>query len=134
MKKIGANGEPEYTFFETLNLGYKKYDLEDTIYLIVNGENIPIQLELISTENKRSISEDTRQIMTADSTTMNVVTGYSQSNYHVTNTKFSISQKDMRKILSAHNIYFRYYTEAYVITTELKGRKLKHLKELINTT
>jgi len=131
VKKI-SDKETSYHVYDVLILTSYSYKLDDKVFLIIDDEVFPMSIESKEFENSREVSEKTEDIMTSDSTTMSVVTGYSEYNRKITRFSYCLPEHVISKIKSSNQILFRYYAGPDMITVQLQKRKLDKLKELIN--
>ena len=131
LKEVNASGNASYTFYETIQLSSSAHNLENKIYWLIEAEIIPIninpQIELLT-----EIDKQTDDILTADSTKVEVVTGYSTYQVRQFKINYTLSPQDMERILSVEELRLRYYSGPSMITTRLHGRDLARLKELIS--
>ena len=127
-----SDKETSYHVYDVLILTSYSYKLDDKVFLIIDDEVFPMSIESKEFENSREVSEKTEDIMTSDSTTMSVVTGYSEYNRKITRFSYCLPEHVISKIKSSNQILFRYYAGPDMITVQLQKRKLDKLKELIN--
>ena len=90
-------------------------------------------IDRIELENVKTISENSTDIQTLDSTTVSVITGYSENNRKITRFSYKIPVSTMMEIKKASKIYFRYYSGPNMITVKPKKISIKKIKELIDT-
>ncbi len=131
LKEIMSNAEPTYTFYDKLSLSSDSYSIENKMYIILPNEIIPIQIEDQETDLLTKISEDTGSIKTSDSTSVTVVTGYSQSDRKIIKIKYKVDPDIIEKMVNSDEIKFRYYAGPNMITIRLRGSELGKLKKLI---
>ena len=127
-----SDKETSYHVYDVLILTSYSYKLDDKVFLIIDDEVFPMSIESKEFANSREVSEKTEDIMTSDSTTMSVVTGYSEYNRKITRFSYCLPEHVISKIKSSNQILFRYYAGPDMITVQLQKRKLDKLKELIN--
>jgi hypothetical protein len=132
IKTIDKNKDKTYTVYDALNMSSMSFSLENKVYIIADEEVFTMQLLSKETENTKSMSEDTEDVMTSDSTQITVVTGYSENNRKITRFSYHIPEAVILKILSANQVLFRYYAGPEMLTIKLSGNQLKQLKKLIN--
>ncbi len=84
-------------------------------------------------ENVKTISENTTDIQTSDSTTVSVTTGYSENNRKITRFSYKIPISTIMEIKKANQISIRYYSGPSMITVKPKNLSIKKIKELIDT-
>ena len=93
-----------------------------------------MSLEQMELENARDISETTSNILTSDSTTVSVITGYSEDNMKITRLSYRIPAATMEKIRSSDNLILRYYSGPSMITVKPRNKSIRKLKQLIDMT
>ena len=88
-------------------------------------------IDRIELENVRSISENTSSISTSDSTSVSVVTGYSENNRKITRFKYKIPVTTIAKIKESNQLSLRYYSGPSMISVKPKKKSINKLKQLI---
>jgi hypothetical protein len=83
-------------------------------------------------ENTKEIEEKKEDVMTSDSTSISVVTGYSENNRKITRFSYELPDHVIAKIKDADQVIFRYYSGPDMLTITLKGIKISKLKQLID--
>jgi hypothetical protein len=92
-----------------------------------------MEIEKKEYENAKVLKEKKEDIVTSDSTSISVVTGYSEYNKKITRFTYKLPEKVIEEIKSAERVLFRYYSGPDMLTIILDNRKLRKLKELIYT-
>ncbi len=87
-----------------------------------------ILIDAIEYEYTKSITEDTENILTSDSTSVSIVTGYSENNNKITRFSYSLSDEIVSKLKYSNLVLFRYYAGPSMLTVKLKNRNLSKLK------
>lgn len=131
VKEIDKNNVQSYTIYENLKLKINSFDLEQTVYLIIGEKSYPIKIEMQENTIRHDFSENTKSILTADSTKITVVTGYTNVNWRNITYSYNLPSQVISEILNAQEIRFRYYAGPVWMTTRLSGLSLKRLKQLI---
>ena len=132
IKENNSKNEISYTAYDVLTLTSSSFKLEDKVILIIDNVAHPMTIDRIELENVKSISENTTDIMTSDSTTVSVVSGYSENNRKLTRFSYQIPDSTMAKIKSSTQLSYRYYSGPSLITIKPKKRSLQKIKELID--
>jgi hypothetical protein len=91
-------------------------------------------IDKMELENVRSISENTDNISTSDSTSVSVITGYSEDNRKITRFRYKIPSATMAKIKESDRFSLRYYSGPSMITVKPRNKSIRMIKQLINTT
>jgi len=131
LKEFHENRDISYTVFDVLVMSTRSYNLEDKVYLMINDEVFPITFDRMEAENSTLISEDKKSVMTADSTEVSVVTGYTQYSRKNFKIAYALNEQIIKKLLQADDVRFRYYSGPNMITTKMKQGDLRQLKKLI---
>lgn len=133
IKEIRAN-EVTFKVYDIVSLIRNSFQLEDKVFLIVDkSEVIPMIIENTEHENLKTIAEEKKDILTADSTKVSIVTGYTEDNRKIARLSYSLNQSMVDKIDNSKEIMFRYYSGPDMITIKLTGYDLNKLKRLIRT-
>ena len=131
IKELNPNNEISYTAYDVLSLSSSSFKLEDKVILIIDNEAYPMVIDRIELENVRSISENTSSISTSDSTSVSVVTGYSENNRKITRFKYKIPLTTIAKIKESNQLSLRYYSGPSMISVKPKKKSINKLKQLI---
>lgn len=131
IKEIKSDNEITYTVYDILSMSTSSYNLEDTMYLILGDEVIPINIDYQKTENSSRISEDTGSILAADSSKVSVVTGYTQYKWKNIQISYKLSSEIINKISNSDEVNLRYYSGPNMITIRMNYYDLKRLKKMI---
>jgi len=131
IKELNPNNEISYTAYDVLSLSSSSFKLEDKVILIIDNEAYPMVIDRIEIENVRSISENTSSISTSDSTSVSVVTGYSENNRKITRFKYKIPLTTIAKIKESNQLSLRYYSGPSMISVKPKKKSINKLKQLI---
>lgn len=133
VKEIFADGSSTITVYDVLNLFENSFNLSDEVYLIVDDSFYQLKILKAEHDHIKTISENTDNIMTADSSYTTVVTGYSENNSKISKFEYMLTDEMIEKIKTANKVSYRYYAGPNMITMELKPKSLEKLKELILT-
>jgi len=134
VKAINPKNEMSYIAYDVLSLSSSSFKLDEKVILIIDNEAYPMVIDKIELENVRSISENTTNISTSDSTTASVITGYSENNRKITRFRYKIPITTMEKIKESNQFTLRYYSGPSMITVKPKKKSIKKLKLLIDIT
>lgn len=121
-----------YVLYDAIKLLESSFDIDtEKMYLIVDNEVFPMTNSYEKQYNNRSIHKNTQEVMQADSTKISVVTGYDEVTKKVYQMTHSLSSEMIRCIENARIVILRYSAGPDLINSEIEGRDLKHLKQLI---
>ncbi len=132
IKEIKTNKETTIKVYDVLSLTSSGFKLDDKVFMIVDNNVYPMTIDNIEYEQSKSISENSEDIITSDSTSISVVTGYSENSKKITRFSYKLSDEIINKIKNSNQVLFRYYAGPSMMTIKLKDRYLSELKELID--
>lgn len=132
VKEINPENEVLYTAYDVLSLSASSFRLDEKAYFLIDNEACPVVIDRMELENVRNISEDTENILRSDSTTVTVVTGYSENNRKITRFSYNIPASVISKIRGSEQLALRYYSGPSMITVKPRSKSVKKLKQLID--
>jgi hypothetical protein len=133
VKEVDQNNNVSYRAYDVLSLTSSSFKFDEKAVLIIDNKPYPMVIDRIELENVKTISENSTDIQTLDSTTVSVITGYSENNRKITRFSYKIPVSTMMEIKKASKIYIRYYSGPNMITVKPKKISIKKIKELIDT-
>jgi hypothetical protein len=133
VKEIDQNNNVSYRAYDVLFLTSSSFKLDEKVILIIDNKPYPMVIDEMELENVKTISENTTDIQTSDSTTVSVTTGYSENNRKITRFSYKIPVSTIMEIKKANQISIRYYSGPSMITVKPKNLSIKKIKELIDT-
>ena len=131
LKEDSAGLATRYKVYDVLRLNPNAFNLNDTIYVLVDGKSTPLTIESMQVENFSHLSEDTETMLTADSSKVSVITGYKQHQVKVFKISYELCAEVIEKIKQAEDIRFRYYAGPNMITLRVRGRNMNTLQKVI---
>jgi len=131
VKETGPGNETTYKAYDVLYLTSSAFKLDDKVFFIIDNEAYPMTLDRIELENTRSISENTSSVSTSDSTSVSLVTGYSENDRKITRFSYKIPMSTLEKIKTANQFSLRYYSGPDMITVKPKQKSVRKIRELI---
>lgn len=132
VKEVDQNNNVSYSAYDVLFLTSSSFRLDEKVILIIDNKPYPMVLDKIELENEKTISENTTDIQTSDSTTVSVTTGYSENNRKITRFSYKIPVSTVMEIKKADQLSIRYYSGPSLITVKPKKLSIKKIKELID--
>jgi len=132
IKEINSENEISYTAYDVLSLSSSSFKLDEKVFLIIDNEAFPMIIDKMELENVKSISENAENILTSDSTTVSVISGYSENNRKITRFCYKIPVATMTKIKDSNQLSLRYYSGPSMITVKPKKKSINKLKQLID--
>ena len=133
VKEVDKNNNVSYQAYDVISLTSSSFRVDEKAILIIDNKPYPMEIDKIELENVKTISESTTDIQTLDSTTVSVITGYSENNRKITRFSYKIPISTIMEIKKANQIYIRYYSGPNMITVKPKKLSIKKIKELIDT-
>jgi hypothetical protein len=132
VKEIDQNNNVSYRAYDVLFLTSSSFKLDEKVILIINNKPYPMVIDKIELENVKTISENTTDIQTSDSTTVSVTTGYSENNRKISRFSYKIPVSTIMEIKKADQLSIRYYSGPSMITVKPKKLSIMKIKELID--
>ncbi len=131
-KEISQGGNSSYFVYDILELKELSSTINDTIFLIIDEHIFPIKVQERQTYGKTIKRTKTDNILTSDSTTTTVITGYREENRMVEKIKYQLGNKEIEAIKNAKKLKFRYYSEPEMITIKISHLNLMRIKRFIS--
>lgn len=132
VKEIRADQQASYHIYDVLYLTNSSFKLEDKAFIIVDNDPFPVVIDHKELENTKELIPQKADVMTSDSTTMSVITGYSENNQKITRFSYALPAEAALKIDQAKKVSFRYYAGPSMITVSLQSGQLNKFKQLIH--
>jgi hypothetical protein len=132
LKVIDKTGtKVNYTIYDQLSMRTSAGQINDTVFIMVDGQVFPKKTEGLTLVKRSGVSTSTEQVMTADSTLVDIVSGVETQTWKEASFHYSISPLLAAKMRAAADMRFIYYIGPHIITTKLDQRQLKRLRKLI---
>jgi len=132
VKEVDKNNNVSYRAYDVLFLTSSSFKLDEKVILIIDNKPYPMVIDKFELENVKTISENTTDIQTSDSTSVSVTTGYSENNRRITRFSYKIPVSTIMEIKKADQLSIRYYSGPSLITVKPKKLSIKKIKELID--
>lgn len=131
VKQLDRHGVAQYRLYDVVVLHANAFRLEDKIFMLLDEK--PVNLQPLKREDDVMVSRDVERddILTADSTKISVVTGYSENKYRITRLEYLLTSETVNQIQATTTIQFRYYSGPNIITVSFSPEKVQRLKELL---
>lgn len=133
IKEVKSDSLDQYRAYDLIKLRINSFMLDNNVFIIVDNEVFPVDVEHVDSEIRSTISENRKNILTSDSTKISVVTGYNEHKSKIYRITYIIDNAIIEKIKSSQNVMLRYYAGPDMITIKIKGFNLKLLKKIIAT-
>jgi hypothetical protein len=124
--------ETSYSAWDILTLTNSSFTPDAKVFYIIDNEVFPMKVDRMELENTKDISEEFSSLSTSDSTSVSVVTGYSENNLKKTRFNYTIPPEIMDKIKGSEQFIIRYYAGPHMITVKPKTRSLQKIKQLVD--
>lgn len=116
-----------------LNNVIGNYNLESTAYVILDERPFKLSLQNIDYQNFQNIESNTEEILTADSTEIEIITDYNIERSRYISTNYDISYELQTEILKTEQLLIRFYLGPLMVDYRYSQTQLRRLKELIST-
>ena len=134
LKERYPEGKSSWKVFDILTMSPNSYNLEPTVHLIVDGAVFRLSVDTKESDRSVSISEETETILTADSTEVDVITGYTESITRKHRISYTLNALIIQRIGVCQEVRFRYYAGPDMTTTRLNGWDLHRLQKIMART
>lgn len=118
---------------DNLSLHFPSRSINSEIYWIVDNEVFAIETDYLDYHHHTSIEEDKSEILTADSSKVAVVTGYTERKYDISNLSYSLPSLLLEKLSNAKSVIVQYYAGAEMIQIKLSRKQVKRLKKIFQS-
>ncbi|MDY0198273.1 MAG: hypothetical protein RBR68_10720 [Tenuifilaceae bacterium] len=131
IKEVKSDSWYQYRVYDFIRLKRSSFGLEKKVFIIVDNVPFKVDIEFIESEIFSQIDEQRKDVLTADSTKISVVTGYTESQSRDYRFTYLIENEVIEKIEKSGNVMLRYYSGPDLITIKIRGINLSNLKKLI---
>lgn len=131
--EISADGERDYVLYTDITKRSGSFHIEDLVYMSIDGNVIEKSISSKQTDDFVKRSENTDSVMTADSSTVRVVTGYSESHYSKDKIELSFTAEEVRQIMDCEELLYKYYFGPEAVTIKIYKYQLDPLKDFFST-
>jgi len=126
-------GEPlTIRMYEVLNLSQEAFALEDSLYLIIDKRAHVVKMQGKAVNGLNSLETSTETVMKNDDSTVDVISGFSQTQINQYKFSYEIDNRLARRIASCRQLSFRYYAGPHMMTVKLSANELARLKRIVN--
>lgn len=130
--KLTREGHPSsISVYDVITTSSSRFNLSPEVYLLVDNQSFRMSVKSVEFLSNRNISENTKDILTADSSTVKVVTGYTLSEQQITRYEYDLTPEVISAILRAKYLAFRYYAGPEMITMEADAAKMAAIRQLM---
>lgn len=105
--------------------------IDSLMYLVTDTKTYTIEIKNLEKEFKKEIDTDTEKIIKADSTKIDVITGYNEYYYQIFKFNYTLTDDMIQAIIQSKQIKFRYYSGLSMITVVIKNQNLDKIKEVL---
>ena len=126
-----TNGNTTFHVYDVLTLDHGSFDIDEKLYLIIDGKAYAIKSDSEVPENFIATSTDTETIMTADSSGVEVVTDYSRHQWKHYRMHYTLDPVILEQIKNAREVLFRYYAGPDMMTVRMRGHRLRSLQKIL---
>lgn len=126
------NKDVTYSVYDILNLNSSSFKVEDKVFIIVGDKVFNVNIVNKELDFSKNIRENKSDLLTADSTKISVVTGYSEENVKITRFTYQLTNEMVSSIKRANQVTFRYYAGPSMMSVKLGKYDLKRIKKVLN--
>lgn len=130
IKEIDLENEVSYTAYDVLQLSSSGFKLDEKVFFLIENVAYPMILDKVELETVKNTTENKSDISTSDSTTVSVVTGYSENNIKNARFSYKIPVDIMEKIKDSKQLLIRYYSGPSMITFKPSSESISKIREL----
>lgn len=131
VKKIDAEGVTTYQVYDRLRVPISHFRPDERTFLILDQEVFPISIQHSESGRYQTITEEKADLLTADSSSLSVVTGYNLNEGRIFRYYYDLPPATMEQLLATKEVFFRYYAGPEMLTFKIRQRDLKRLKKMI---
>ncbi len=131
LKETGPTGMINVRVFDRIQLQVNSFRLEKLVYLIIDGKPYSTQVDDMEFDRLTSIQEKRKDIVTADSSKVSVVTGYDKSDSKYYKLTYTLNPETLENIKTCKKLRFRYYSGPDMITTTMSAWELNLLQYML---
>lgn len=132
VKETDRDNNSTYRAYDMLFLTSTSFRPEEKVILIVDNKPYPMIIDKIEFESEKTLSENTTDISTSDSTTVTVITGFSENNRKISRFSYNIPISTINAIRESNHFFIRYYSGPSMITIKPRKSSIKKIKKLID--
>ena len=132
VKEADQNNNVSFHAYDVLYLTSSGFNPDGKVILIIENKPYPMVIDKIEHENLKTISENTTQLRTSDSTTVPATRGYTENNRKITRMSYKIPVSTVNEIKKADQLSIRYYAGPAMITVKPGKLSIRKIKELID--
>jgi hypothetical protein len=131
IRETGKDTSVGIRIYDRVLLNPNSFRLEDRVYLLIDGNPYQAKVEDVQFERFSTINEKRKDVLTADSSKVSVVTGFDRNESNSYKLTYTISPKIVDLIKTCYKLQFRYYAGPDMITTSMNHYELNVLKKLL---
>lgn len=131
LRETGKDTTAGIRIFDRIQLNPNSFKLESRVYLLIDGKPFQAKVEDVEYERLTNFQEKRKDVLTADSSKVSVVTGYDRNESNSYKLTYTISSETVEKIKACSKLRFRYYAGPDMITTSMSRYELNILKKVL---
>jgi hypothetical protein len=132
LKVVRKDHQANILVYDIITATGSKFNITPEVYLLADDQVYRVQISSIEYQTNRKIDENTKDILTADSTDIKVVTGYTMTEKQITRFEYALSPEITRAILNAKSLAFRYYAGPEMITMHARESQIAAVRQLLH--
>lgn len=119
--------------FDVIKLTSSSNQVDSLMYLVTDTNIFPVLIKNIEKSMVKEVDTDTKKIVQADSTQVEVITDYNEYYYQIIKFNYTLTDEMIQEILKSNQIKFRYYSGLSMITVVVKDHDFEKVKDVLMT-
>jgi len=131
IRETGKDTTVGIRIFDRVLLNPNSFRLENRVYLLIDGKPFQANVEEVQFEHFSTINEKRKDVLTADSSKVSVVTGFDRNESNLYKLTYMVNPQTVERIKTCSILQFRYYAGPDMITTSMNRWELNILKKML---
>lgn len=121
-----------FRVYDVIVLNENGFRISDEVYVIVDKTPFKVNVDLLDLETISRREEKRSDVLTSDSTSVSVVTGYNEYQQRVNRIAYTLDDSAVDAIKQGNKVLFRYYAGPDMLTVKMSSSELRRFKKLLN--
>lgn len=131
LKESYPNGTASYLMFDNLMLRANSADVQNTAYLIIDGQAFQTNITAFQYNHLQRSFENVSHIPITENVSFPVVTGYNTQFRKVVSFNYGLTPEMVASISNARTVRYQYYVGHNIVSVKMRPGSLRKLKRLI---
>lgn len=128
----GKDANARFRVYDVVVLSENSFRISDEVYVIVDKTPFKVNVDLLDLETVSRREEKRSDVLTSDSTSVSVVTGYNEYQQRVNRISYTLDDSAVDAIKQGNKVLFRYYAGPDMLTVKMSSAELRRLRKLLN--